>query len=188
MDIMLTMIDGSEYISHHGILGQKWGIRRYQNKDGTLTSAGKRRLATLESKRLKIDGELESIANPKTEKQKVERRQKDSTTDQKNPSETTTTKPKRSVFEMSNDELRVEIERLELQKRYKQFLNEMYPSPKTERYFNGKKVVGDALSKGLTNAGANVVETSAGMSINKIGKMLGLDFDLYTKSKKKDKD
>lgn len=28
---------------HHGILGQKWGVRRYQNKDGTLTSAGKKR-------------------------------------------------------------------------------------------------------------------------------------------------
>lgn len=29
------------YISHHGILGQKWGIRRYQNPDGTLTAKGK---------------------------------------------------------------------------------------------------------------------------------------------------
>ena len=28
---------------HHGIKGQKWGIRRYQNEDGTLTEAGKQR-------------------------------------------------------------------------------------------------------------------------------------------------
>lgn len=28
---------------HHGIKGQKWGIRRYQNEDGTLTEAGKKR-------------------------------------------------------------------------------------------------------------------------------------------------
>ena len=28
---------------HHGILGQKWGVRRYQNEDGTLTPAGKKR-------------------------------------------------------------------------------------------------------------------------------------------------
>ena len=31
------------YIYHHGIKGQKWGIRRYQNEDGTLTAAGKKR-------------------------------------------------------------------------------------------------------------------------------------------------
>ena len=28
---------------HHGIKGQKWGVRRYQNKDGSLTAAGKKR-------------------------------------------------------------------------------------------------------------------------------------------------
>lgn len=33
-----------EYIAHHGILGQKWGIRRYQNEDGSLTEEGKRRI------------------------------------------------------------------------------------------------------------------------------------------------
>lgn len=28
---------------HHGVKGMKWGVRRYQNKDGSLTSAGKKR-------------------------------------------------------------------------------------------------------------------------------------------------
>lgn len=31
------------YLEHHGILGQKWGIRRYQNHDGSLTDAGRKR-------------------------------------------------------------------------------------------------------------------------------------------------
>lgn len=35
---------------HHGILGQKWGVRRYQNPDGTYTEAGKKRRAPLRTR------------------------------------------------------------------------------------------------------------------------------------------
>lgn len=35
------IIDGELY--HHGIKGQRWGVRRYQNEDGSLTDAGKKR-------------------------------------------------------------------------------------------------------------------------------------------------
>ena len=35
-----------EELAHHGILGQKWGVRRFENKDGTLTSAGRTRYHT----------------------------------------------------------------------------------------------------------------------------------------------
>lgn len=37
-------------IYHHGVKGMKWGVRRYQNKDGSLTPAGKKRLADEKAK------------------------------------------------------------------------------------------------------------------------------------------
>lgn len=37
------------YLVHHGIKGQKWGIRRYQNEDGSLTVAGKKRQQRIEN-------------------------------------------------------------------------------------------------------------------------------------------
>lgn len=50
---------------HHGILGQKWGVRRFQNKDGTLTSAGKKRKAKLEAEYESVTGKkIKSELNP----------------------------------------------------------------------------------------------------------------------------
>ena len=39
----------NDYIAHHGILGMKWGVRRFQNEDGSLTQAGKRKLESSEN-------------------------------------------------------------------------------------------------------------------------------------------
>lgn len=41
----------ADEIYHHGILGMKWGVRRYQNKNGSLTSAGKKRYTSKDYRR-----------------------------------------------------------------------------------------------------------------------------------------
>lgn len=42
----------SHELYHYGIKGMRWGIRRYQNKDGSLTPAGEKRLADYKSKEI----------------------------------------------------------------------------------------------------------------------------------------
>ena len=38
---MIKIHCASDTLCHHGVRGQKWGVRRFQNKDGSLTSKGK---------------------------------------------------------------------------------------------------------------------------------------------------
>lgn len=46
---MYTNYSDYAYISHSGVKGMRWGVRKYQNRDGTLTEEGKRRYGSVEN-------------------------------------------------------------------------------------------------------------------------------------------
>lgn len=79
------MDNHKEMLMHYGIKGQKWGIRRYQNEDGTRTAAGK--------KREQYNSNHEDYDKAHTTK---------------------------SVKTMSDAELRNRLNRLQMEKQYKQ--------------------------------------------------------------------
>ena len=125
---------------HHGIKGQRWGIRRYQNKDGSLTALGKKRAAKLESDYEKITGK------------KITR-----TTENKSGSSKS-----KSVSDMSNKEIQDRIDRIRLENT----LNSLTPKHVSagEKFVNGLKgaaisiakdkgtrIVGDYVDKQLRN-------------------------------------
>lgn len=61
----------TEYLAHYGIKGMKWGVRRYQNRDGSLTSAGKERYGKNKASKPKINGRTKILDLYRTYEQEI---------------------------------------------------------------------------------------------------------------------
>lgn len=143
-----------EMIEHHGIIGQKWGVRRYQNKDGSLTSAGKKRVE-------KLKGELDKLEPSKKESSSG---QNEKITSKQASVPKKATKPAtKSLSEMSNAEIQAKIDRINLETRYKALTAPQKSRGKRMMETIGKnagkviteratKVAGDMLEKKLRSA------------------------------------
>lgn len=163
----------SDELYHWGIKGQKWGIRRYQNKDGSLTPAGKKRLKK-ETEALKKEEAV--LKNRKTTKSKIERleakrksiEEQKKTLDDADKKKTESNKSaKKSVSEMSDDELRKAIERARAEDTYRQ----LRPEPKApEKNAFAKRMLNEAVKPALVNSGKKLLEQSMDNVIEKLTK------------------
>lgn len=147
----------TKYLMHHGTKGMKWGVRRYQNKDGTLTDAGKKRYARdirendakKKENRIKIDGPDANrwVKEDLTRAKKVAD-SASSTIDTLNSierkSRPTPVKKKMDLSKMTNQELNERIKRAELEKRY----NDLYGEEVKEKTSKGREFAQNALEIG----------------------------------------
>ena len=65
------------YLAHHGVKNQRWGVRRFQNPDGSLTEEGKRRMKTLQGKSDKLDAKKAKLNSQRKVNSKLANRSKD---------------------------------------------------------------------------------------------------------------
>ena len=134
----------SDELYHHGVLGMKWGIRRYQNKDGSLTPAGKRKAAKMKAKYTELTGKQlrSSPSNTKSQNGKA-----------------SSEVPKKSIKDLSDDELRSRINRLRAEKDYID-LSKQISAMNPKQISAGKKFVNHVGNKiivpALTDAGKRV--------------------------------
>ena len=155
---------------HHGVKGMKWGVRRYQNEDGTRTALGKRRRAS-ESVGSSIRSWGTSVKKKMSDNRAASQAKKAA---KKASREEAIAKKKKPVSEMTDDEIRERINRLRLEKDALSLERDV-ASLKPKHVTTGQKMV-DGLKKMSVSALNDVVMPAVkDYAKQELRKQLGLD-------------
>ena len=165
----------NDELYHYGVLGMRWGVRRYQKKDGTLTNSGKKRYDK-EMERLKAEEKIIKNKNRTQSKlEKLEAKRKSVEELKKNSN-----KPKeKSVKEYSDAELRERVNRLQLEKQYKDLSPKQVSIGKTVV----NRIVKNVVVPAAEEMGKQVVKSLMTKEINKY--IDNDDLKVFTNNKKK---
>ena len=182
---------------HWGIKGMKWGVRRFQNKDGSLTDAGGKRYngsdyqpkkslgqkisdykkASAKKKQLKKARDARAAKKEAEEKAKVaaEQRKKDIASG------------KIKVKDMTDEELKAHTERLRAEKTYKQLQQETNTVSKAESVGKEfiKKMWDQAIVPAATEAGKQIIKDKLIDAAKKNTKVEEFDLDKFWNNRNK---
>ena len=164
---------------HTGVKGMKWGARRYQNKDGSLTPLGKKRyakeLAKLEAEKKRVrQQELTAKKIKKLDdmrKDLDERKKALKPDDAPEPAKQQKAQPapqKQKLSELSNEEIQAKIDRMNLENKYKSLAQERIDAVSNKEVSKGRKIVDEILIEAGKNVGKQAAIWAFGTAGNKV--------------------
>ena len=184
-------------LTHWGIKNMKWGIRRFQNKDGSLTPEGGKRYNGSDYQPRKSLGQkisdykkasakkkqLEKARAARAEKKRAEEEAKAKAEQRKKDVESGKIKAK----DLTSDELKDRINRLNDEKRYKQLMEETGHTSVIETYGKqfAKKMWDQAIVPAATEAGKELVKKAILDASKKNAPVEEFDLDKMWKNRNK---
>lgn len=166
----------NDILTHWGVKGMKWGVRRYQNSDGSLTPAGKKRYS---------DGMnfVERAKAKKKAKQRAENLKKARAVKAERKAQIS--KDKMSPKQMTDKEIQDRISRLELEKKYSALVKESraLQMPRGKKFID--KFLDSTTDRVADQVAADVVAQSIKVLLTKgANKAFGAE-EVFTNNKKK---